>query len=193
MNRLAVYCGSSPGADPIHGETAAMVGRTLGERGIGVVYGGGRNGLMGKVADAALAAGGEVIGVIPEALVAAEVAHPGCTRLETVDTMHERKARMTELSDGFIVLPGGIGTMDELFEALSWAQLGYHAKPVGILEVGGFYAPLLAFLDGLVPAGFLREKHRRNLLVSECLDSLLGQFRCFTAAPPLAKVTRRDL
>ena len=193
MKRLAVYCGSSDGADPVYGETAAMVGRTLAEHGIGLVYGGGRNGLMGKVADAALAQGGEVIGVIPDALVAAEVSHPGCTRLETVDTMHERKARMTALADGFIVLPGGIGTMDELFEALSWAQLGYHAKPVGILEVAGFYAPLLAFLDGLVPAGFVRAGHRRNLVVSESLEGLLGAFACFTSAPPLAKVTRRDL
>jgi uncharacterized protein (TIGR00730 family) len=193
MKRLAVYCGSSKGADPIFCETASKVGSALAARGIGLVYGGGRNGLMGCVADAVLAGGGEVIGVIPEALVAAEVAHPGCTALEIVDTMHERKARMTELSDGFIVLPGGIGTMDELFEALSWAQLGYHAKPVGILEVAGFYAPLLVFLDGLVPAGFVREAHRRNLIVSECLESLLGQFQCFAAAPPLAKVTRRDL
>ena len=193
MNRLAVYCGSSDGNDSRFGNTADAVGRGLAERGIGLVYGGGRNGLMGRGADAALASGGEVIGVIPAALVAAEVAHPGCTRLETVDTMHERKARMTELSDGFIILPGGIGTLDELFEALSWAQLGYHAKPVGLLDVAGFYAPLIRFLDHMVEAGFVRSSHRANLIVADDLATLLARFEGFTAAPPLARVTRQDL
>ena len=126
MKRLAVYCGSATPADPIYIETARHVGRTLAQRGIGVVYGGGRLGLMGAVADSALEAGGEVIGVIPDALVGTEVAHRGCTELHVVSGMHERKQAFTDLSDGFVTLPGGVGTMDELWEAISWAQLGYH-------------------------------------------------------------------
>ena len=139
MKRLAVYCGSATPADLTYIDAARHVGRTLAQRGIGVVYGGGRLGLMGAVADAALEAGGEVIGVIPEALVGAEVAHRGCTQLHVVQTMHQRKQLFTDLSDGFVTLPGGVGTMDELWEAISWAQLGYHDKPVGLLNVAGFY------------------------------------------------------
>ena len=139
MKRLAVYCGSATPADPVYIECAQMVGRELAQRGIGLVYGGGRLGLMGAVADATLEAGGEVIGVIPEALVGSEVAHRGCTELHVVPGMHERKRMFTDLSDGFITIPGGVGTMDELWEAISWAQLGYHDKPVGLLNVAGFY------------------------------------------------------
>src|SRR6195952_6086439 len=153
MKRVAVYCGSATPADPIYIETAREVGRTLAENGIGVVYGGGRLGLMGAVADSALEAGGEVIGVIPRALVDAEVAHRGCTELRVVENMHQRKALFTELSDGFITLPGGVGTMDELWEAMSWAQLGYHEKPVGLLNPFGFYDTLIGFFQQMADAG----------------------------------------
>jgi len=138
MNRLAVYCGSATPEDPRYVDLAREVGRTLAARGIGVVYGGGKLGLMGALADGTLGAGGEVIGVIPEAMVKAEVANLACTELHIVKTMHERKAAFTDLSDGFLTLPGGVGTMDELWEAVSWAQLGYHEKPVGLLNAFGF-------------------------------------------------------
>ncbi len=177
MNCLAIYCGSATPADPIYMECARAVGRGLAERGIGVVYGGGRLGLMGAVADAALAAGGEVIGVIPQALVDAEVAHRGLTQLHTVAGMHERKALFTELADGFVTLPGGTGTMDELWEALSWAQLGYHAKPVGLLNVAGYYDPLVAFWERMGEVGFVRAQHRGLLVVRETLDALLDKMR----------------
>lgn len=151
--------------------------------GIGLVYGGGRLGLMGAVADGALSAGGEVIGVIPRLLVEAEVAHPGLTALEVVDTMHERKARFTELADGFITLPGGTGTMDELWEALSWAQLGYHADPVGLLNAAGYYDGLIEFWGKMGEVGFLRPQHRDLLIVDDTLDGLLGRM---AAHVPLA-------
>jgi len=147
MSRLCVFCGSSPGHDPAHGASAAQLGRVLAERGIGLVYGGGRVGLMGILADAALAAGGEVIGVIPQALLDREIGHRGLTQLRVVDSMHARKALMGELAEGFIALPGGIGTLEELFEVWSWAQLGLHRKPCGLLDVNGFFAPLVDFLD----------------------------------------------
>jgi uncharacterized protein (TIGR00730 family) len=175
MNRLAVYCGSATPADPRFVACAADVGRSFAERGIGLVYGGGRLGLMGAVADAALAAGGEVIGVIPRALVDAEVAHRGLTELHVVETMHERKAAFTDLSDGFVTLPGGTGTMDELWEAMSWAQLGYHDKPVGLLNVAGFYDGLLQFWETMGAAGFVRAQHRDILIASADLDDLLAR------------------
>ena len=173
FTRLAVYCGSATPADPVYMTTAAAVGRGLAERGIGVVYGGGRLGLMGALADAALDAGGEVVGVIPHALARAEVAHTGCTELHRVATMHERKAKFTELSDGFVTLPGGVGTMDELWEAVSWAQLGYHDKPVGLLNTAGFYDHLVAFRDTMIATGFIRPAHARILTVADTLDDLL--------------------
>lgn len=173
MKRLAVYCGSATPADPIHVETARTVGRTLATRGIGVVYGGGRLGLMGAVADAAIEAGGEVIGVIPEALVDAEVAHRGCTELRVVKTMHERKALFTDLSDGFLTLPGGVGTMDELWEAVSWAQLGYHQKPVGLLNVAGYFDHLLAFNRHMIETGFIRPAHAGIIVHRDALEPLL--------------------
>lgn len=174
MKRLAVYCGSATPADPVYIEAAKHVGRRLAERGIGIVYGGGRLGLMGAVADAALAAGGEVIGVIPEALVDAEVAHRGCTELRVVQTMHQRKALFTDLSDGFVTLPGGVGTMDELWEAISWAQLGYHAKPVGLLNVAGFYDELIAFHRHMIGTGFIRPQHSDILIHADEIDLLLA-------------------
>ncbi|GBH29111.1 MAG: TIGR00730 family Rossman fold protein [Sphingobium sp.] len=179
MNRLAVYCGSATPADPIFIEAARHVGRTLAARGIGVVYGGGRLGLMGAVADAALEAGGEVIGVIPDALVGAEVAHRGCTQLHVVQTMHQRKQLFTDLSDGFVTLPGGVGTMDELWEAISWSQLGYHQKPVGLLNVGGFYDQLIGFNRQMVAAGFIRAQHAGILLHADSIDALLDTMAAY--------------
>lgn len=179
MKRLAVYCGSATPADPAYIEAAGAVGRALAERGIGVVYGGGRLGLMGAIADAALAAGGEVIGVIPEALVNAEVAHRGCTELHIVSGMHERKAKFTDLSDGFVTLPGGVGTMDELWEAVSWSQLGYHQKPVGLLNVNGFYDALIAFNAHMIETGFVRVQHAGILIVDDALDVLLDKMAAF--------------
>lgn len=173
MKRLAVYCGSATPADPRYIELASDVGRTLATRGIGVVYGGGRLGLMGAVATAALEAGGEVIGVIPEALVSAEVANHDCTELVVVKDMHERKAAFTRLSDGFVTIPGGVGTMDELWEAVSWAQLGYHAKPVGLLNAFDFFDHLLAFNHHMAETGFVREAHRGILIAENELDLLL--------------------
>jgi uncharacterized protein (TIGR00730 family) len=152
-----------------------MVGRSLAQRGIGLVYGGGRLGLMGAVADSALEAGGEVIGVIPEALKRAEVVHTGCTELHIVSDMHTRKAMFTDLSDGFITIPGGVGTMDELWEAISWAQLGYHAKPVGLLNVAGYYDHLIAFNTHMAEVGFVRPQHQNIMIIDDSLDALLAK------------------
>ncbi|WBO22451.1 LOG family protein [Sphingomonas abietis] len=175
MQRLAVYCGSATPADPRYIDSARLVGRTFAARGIGLVYGGGRLGLMGAVADACLAAGGGVIGVIPSALVDAEVAHKGCTELHVVETMHQRKQAFADLADGFVTIPGGTGTMDELWEAMSWAQLGYHAKPVGLLNVAGFYDGLLQFWDKMGETGFVRPQHRGILIASDDLGDLLAK------------------
>ena len=179
MNRLAIYCGSATPADPLYIDSARAVGTALAERGIGVVYGGGRLGLMGAVADAALAAGGEVIGVIPEALVGSEVAHRGCTTLHVVPGMHERKRMFTDLSDGFVTLPGGVGTMDELWEAISWAQLGYHDKPVGLLNVGGFYDGLIEFNAKMIETGFIREAHKGIMIVRDELGALIDAMAAY--------------
>jgi uncharacterized protein (TIGR00730 family) len=193
MKRLAVYCGSATPADPVYIEAARHVGRTLAERGIGVVYGGGKLGLMGAVADSALAAGGEVIGVIPTALVNAEVAHKGLTSLEVCDTMHERKARFTELADGFVNLPGGTGTMDELWEALSWAQLGYHADPVGLLNIAGYYDKLIEFWGHMGQVGFVRPQHQDMLIVADNLEALLDRMAAHQPAVPIIHMKRSDL
>ncbi len=193
MKRLAIYCGSATPADPVYIDCAREVGRTLAERGIGVVYGGGRLGLMGAVADAALSAGGEVIGLIPQALVDAEVAHKGCTELHVVGTMHQRKQAFTDLSDGFVNLPGGTGTMDELWEALSWAQIGYHAKPVGLLNVAGYYDHLIAFYRHMAEVGFLRAQHRDIMLVDTALDGLLSQMACHVPVTTITKIGAKDL
>nr|WP_295665787.1 TIGR00730 family Rossman fold protein [Sphingomonas sp.] len=193
MKRLAIYCGSASPADPVYIDSAREVGRTLAERGIGIVYGGGRLGLMGAVADSALAAGGEVIGIIPQALVDAEVAHKGCTELHVVGTMHQRKQAFTDLSDGFINLPGGTGTMDELWEALSWAQIGYHAKPVGLLNVAGYYDHLIAFYAKMGEVGFLRPQHRGILLIDTALDGLLAQMAAHLPIETITKMKASDL
>ncbi len=193
MKRLAVYCGSATPADPIYIETARMVGRALAMRGIGLVYGGGRLGLMGAVADAALEAGGEVIGVIPEALVGAEVAHEGCTELHVVPGMHERKRAFTDLSDGFVTIPGGVGTMDELWEAISWAQLGYHTKPVGVLNVAGFYDHLIAFNAHMIAVGFIRPQHAGIMIVDTALDSLLDRMVAYQPHKSIFAMKAEDL
>lgn len=193
MKRIAVYCGSATPADPVYIEAARHVGRSLAERGIGVVYGGGKLGLMGAVADSCLEAGGEVIGVIPTALVNAEVAHRGLSELHVVDTMHERKARFVELGDGFINLPGGTGTMDELFEALSWAQLGYHSDPIGLLNIAGYYDKLVEFWGHMGDVGFLRPQHQGLLLVATGLDELLDKMANAAPTVPIIHMKRDDL
>jgi uncharacterized protein (TIGR00730 family) len=183
MKRICVFCGSSPGRNPVHLEAAARMGRALAARGLGLVYGGGGVGLMGAVADAALAAGGEVVGVIPRALQLRELAHARLTALHVVGSMHERKARMAELSDGFVALPGGMGTLEELAEILTWAQLGLHARPVGLLNVEGYFGPLIAFFDRAVVEGFLRPEHRRLLVVGEDPGALLDRFAAWQPPP----------
>jgi uncharacterized protein (TIGR00730 family) len=179
IRRLCVFCGSSAGREPVYRHLAESLGRALAERGIGIVYGGAWVGLMGTLADAALAAGGEVIGVIPQALIEREIGHRGLTELRIVESMHERKARMAELADGFVALPGGIGTLEELFEVWTWAQLGLHAKPCALLDTDGFYGPLVAFLDHLVDAGFVREAHRDMLLTVHSPEELLTAFAAY--------------
>ena len=193
IRRLAVYCGSASPADPRYVELAGEVGAGLARRGIGVVYGGGRLGLMGALASGALAAGGEVIGVIPEAMVSREIANTDCTELRVVSGMHERKAAFTELSAGFLTLPGGVGTMDELWEAVSWAQLGYHAKPVGLLNAFGFFDQLLAFNRHMTEVGFVREVHARIIIARETLDELLGAMAEYEPHRPIFTMKASDL
>lgn len=176
ISALAVYCGSSGGFDPACKELARETGRTLARRGITVVYGGGRVGMMGAVADGALEAGGRVIGVIPTFLDTRELKHPDVQEMHVVSSMHERKMLMTEFSDGFIGLPGGFGTLDEIFEAVTWSQLAIHAKPVGFLNHGGYYTGILECLDGMVDRGFLRADDRGRLLSADSLDALLEKF-----------------
>jgi uncharacterized protein (TIGR00730 family) len=176
LRRICIFCGSSAGNDPAYAALARSAGEGLARRGIGVVYGGGRVGLMGVVADTALEAGGEVIGVIPQAMVDRELAHRSATELRIVATLHERKAVMAELSDAFIALPGGLGTLEELAEVVSWAQLGLHAKPIGLLGVGGYWAGLLRWLDGAVTAGFVAPAYRGLILEAADLDDLLLRF-----------------
>ena len=183
MKAVCVYCGSSAGSNPVYAERAAMLGTRLATEDLTLVYGGGNVGLMGLVADAALAAGGEVIGVIPEQLVGWEVAHQGLSRLEIVTSMHERKARMFDLSDAFIALPGGFGTLDEMFEMLTWRQLGLGDKPCAFLDVDGFYTPLITMLDRMVEERFLREANRRDLWHGEDIDALLEWMRKYQPAP----------
>jgi uncharacterized protein (TIGR00730 family) len=175
VNSICVFSGSNRGARPSYTEAAAALGRTLAERGTRVVYGGASVGLMGQVADAALAAGGEVVGVIPQHLVDREVAHEGLTELRITTSMHERKAVMAELADGFVALPGGLGTLEELAEVLTWSQLGLHRKPCGLLDVDGFYAPLLTFLDHTVTERFVSAEHRAIVLSATTPSDLLDR------------------
>jgi uncharacterized protein (TIGR00730 family) len=173
---VCVFCGSNGGADPAYLAAAEAVGAGLAQRGIRIVYGGGRVGLMGALADSARAAGGEVVGVMPQALVDREIGHTGIDDLRVVDTMHERKALMVELSDAFVALPGGIGTLEELFEVYTWAQLGIHAKPLALLDVAGYYEPLAAFLDHAVAQRFLRAETRGMLAVADSIEGVLETF-----------------
>ena len=192
MRRICVFCGSSPGRRPAFAAAASELGARLAADGIGLVYGGGSVGLMGTVADAALAAGGEVVGVIPEALAGKEVAHTGLTRLHVVKSMHERKALMAEMADAFLALPGGFGTLDELFEAITWGQLGIHRKPIGLLDVEGYFAPLLAFVDRAVGDGFIRPPYRELFVVSATVDGLLAALARHTPPPPIVSWLRPD-
>ena len=173
LDQLAVYCGSAPGSDPVFAEAARATAAAMVKRKVQLVYGGGRLGLMGLIADTMLELGGEVYGVIPQALVDIEVAHPSVTELHIVETMHERKAKMTELADGFLALPGGIGTLDEFFEAWSWNALGYHKKPFCLLNVEGFWDGLIEFIDHATNKGFLSAQRRRQLLVASTPDEAL--------------------
>ena len=173
MDAICVYCGSSPGTDPRHAEVARDFGTALARRNLRLVYGGGNVGLMGEVANATLAAGGTVTGIIPERLWEKEVGHRGLTDLFVVPTMHARKARMVELSDAFVALPGGFGTLDELFEVLTWQQIGYHQKPVGLLNVNGYYDGLIAFARHAHAQGFVRKDHLDSMIVDTDIESLL--------------------
>ncbi len=179
---VCVFCGAHPGQDPAFLEAARAFGRLLAVTGRRLVYGGGRAGMMGALADAALEAGGEVVGVIPRAMVDREWAHPGASSMRVVGTMHQRKAMMSELADGFVALPGGIGTMEELFEAWTWAQLGVHGKPVGLLDAGEFFQPLLALADHMVQAGFLLPGVRDLLVVDTDPGRLLARMAAMAAA-----------
>jgi uncharacterized protein (TIGR00730 family) len=176
MKRLCVFCGSSSGARAEYARAAAETGELVAHRGLGLVYGGGHVGLMGVVADAALRAGGEVVGVITQSLKDREVAHEGLTELHVVRTMHERKALMAALSDAFLVLPGGIGTLEEFFEVWTWGQLGEHAKPVGLVDAGRYYEGLVGFLDTMRTEGFLKPKHREMLIVADTPAAVLDAF-----------------
>ncbi|HEY0270077.1 MAG TPA: TIGR00730 family Rossman fold protein [Sphingomonas sp.] len=179
--RICVFLGSSVGRSPVYAQAAERVGALIARRGIGLVYGGGAVGLMGLLARAALAAGGEVIGVIPEALRAREHDQTGLSQLHVVRTMHERKAMMADLSDGFVALPGGIGTFEELFEVWTWAQLGYHAKPCGLLNIAGFYDGMSGFIDHVVEEGFLKPEHRRMLIVEREAETMLDRLSTYLA------------
>jgi len=192
MRRLCVFCGSSPGARHAYGDAAEEVGRLLVERGIGLVYGGGEVGLMGRLADAVLAEGGEAIGVLPEALVAKEIGHPGLHDLRVVGSMHERKALMADLADGFVALPGGLGTLEELFEVYTWAQLGLHRKPCALLDVEGYYAGIAGFLAHAVEERFLKEDHRAMLIVERDPRALLDRLGDFEPEAVLPKWIDRE-
>jgi uncharacterized protein (TIGR00730 family) len=184
MRSVAVYCGANVGARPAYLDAARAMGRAIAERGMRLVFGGGRVGLMGALADAALAAGGLVHGVIPEALSTRELAHQGLTELSVVKSMHERKALMADDADAFIAMPGGFGTLDELFEVITWAQLGFHRKPIGLLDTESFFAPLLAMADAMVREGFVHPDHRAMLALASEPSALLDTL---ANTPPLAK------
>lgn len=181
MKRITVFCASSFGTDKIYEEQAALVGKTLAEQNIELVYGGANVGLMGAVADGALQAGGKVIGVLPNFLRSKEIAHLGLTELILVESMHERKTKMSDLCDGVIALPGGFGTLEELFEMLTWAQLGLHKKPIAILNINGFYDALITLLETMTEKGLLKEVNQKMLLVSDNIDDLLHQMKNYTA------------
>jgi len=179
MKYISVFCGSSSGNEMIYTEKAFLLGQIIARKGYGVVYGGARVGLMGAVASGALSQGGEVIGVIPEFLKSKELEYKDVTQMYIVETMHERKAMMNELSDAIIALPGGYGTMEELFEMLTWAQLALHSKPIGLLDVDGFYTPLVAMSEKMIEKGFLKEEYRNLLIVDDSIEALLERIETF--------------
>ena len=181
MKRICVYCGSSPGRDPRYRQAAEELGQAMVQRGLGLVYGGASVGIMGTIANTVLALGGEAIGVIPKALDAKEIRHPGLTQQHVVGSMHERKAMMADLSDGFVALPGGWGTFEEIFEALTWAQLGFHAKPCGLLNESGYYDHLAAFLEHAIDQQFVKPVHREMLVVAGDANELLDRFETYRA------------
>jgi uncharacterized protein (TIGR00730 family) len=186
LRSVTVYCGSNPGADPAYAEATRALARLLASSGIRIVYGGGHVGLMGILADTAMAAGGEVVGVIPQALIDREIGHRGLNDLRVVSSMHERKALMAELGDAFVALPGGIGTLEELIEVYTWSQLGMHRKPLGVLNVNGYYDALATFLDDMVDARFMRPRHREVLIFEADPETLLARL-AGAEPPPLAK------
>jgi len=192
VKRLCVFCGANSGHDPRYVDAAAALGRSIAQAGLGLVYGGASIGLMGAVADAALAEGGEVIGVIPQTLVAREVAHHGLSDLRVVTSMHERKALMADLSDGFIALPGGVGTLEELFEVWTWSHLGLHRKPCGLLDVAGFYSGLGRFIDHVQQEGFLRDGVRDMLLMAENPTQMIAAMRAYVAPETVALINSRE-
>jgi uncharacterized protein (TIGR00730 family) len=192
LRRICVFCGSSFGANPRYAGAASMLGRELVARGLGLVYGGGSIGLMGVLADAVLAARGEVIGVIPRALATKEIAHQGLADLRVVASMHERKALMTELADGFIGLPGGLGTFDELFETITWAQLGLHEKPIAVLDVDGYFGPLLALLDRATEERFVRPDYRALVISDDDPARVLDRMAAFRPVAGLMKWIGKD-
>jgi uncharacterized protein (TIGR00730 family) len=193
MKSVCIFCGSNPGNDEVYASGARLMGAEIARRGLVLVYGGGAVGLMGIVANAALEAGGEVHGIIPRALREKEIGHNGLTRLEVVDTMHTRKARMAELSDGFIAMPGGIGTFEEIFEVWTWGQLGIHTKPLGFFNIAGFYDPLAAFLDNTVEAGFLKQNHRAMAMTDTEPATLLDRMEQYVPSATFKWVEKEEV
>ncbi|HKJ17708.1 MAG TPA: TIGR00730 family Rossman fold protein [Xanthomonadales bacterium] len=191
MKRICVYCGSNPGRLPEYTEAAEQLGALLASNGMGLVYGGASVGIMGRVADATLRGGSEAIGVIPAALASKEIAHAGLTELHVVESMHERKAMMAELSDGFIALPGGWGTIEEIFEALTWAQLGFHRKPCGLLNIAGYYDHLEAFLEHAMKEQFVKSEYRPMIMIENNPEILLDRFRTYQP-PKVRKWIEKD-
>ena len=191
IRRICVFCGSNRGSESAYVDAARALGRLFASEGIALVYGGGSVGLMGELADSVLAAGGEAIGVIPQALADREIAHAGLTKLHVVDSMHTRKAMMADLSDAFIAMPGGVGTFEEFFEAVTWTQLGLHRKPCGLLNVAGFYTPLAAFIDQAVSEGFIKPVHRASMVVDDNAERLLDTL-AQVKLPDVPKWIQRD-
>ena len=191
MNRVTVFCGSSSGNDDVYVNTASDLGRILAQKKIGLVYGGAKVGIMGAVADGVLSEGGEAIGVLPFFLQSKEIAHEGLSQLILVDSMHERKMKMNELSDGVIALPGGFGTLEEFFEMLTWAQLGLHKKPIALLNIYGYYDSLVTMIDTMVEKGFLKDINRRMMLVDKDINTLLNRMHTYSA-PDVGKWISRE-
>ena len=192
MKRLCVYCGSSSGRQPVYAQVARQLARAMVNRNIDLVYGGASVGIMGEIANAVLEEGGDVIGIIPKELFKKEVAHTGVTELREVDSMHERKSLMADLSDGFIALPGGFGTIEEIFEIITWSQLGMHRKPCGLLNVCHYYDKLIGFLDHAVTEQFIKAAHHSTILVDECPDALLGKFEVYEIPETVKLIDRKS-